>query len=346
MTRWGKPKHLKLPGRGNIDLPLIWLGQSVRTTVVTGRYPSLSRACWMASLGDAVHRPRLIETVFRSNIRQRLGIDGPLMLDSGGFTMMMMKQGLAIETIADIYRHTDAELCITFDLPPIRSDNSRSRLRKYNKTRENLAHLIGALGHQRIIPVVHGATEREIGENCASIAQLTDKPPMVCVGGLVPLLRRSGRSTERDRAVIWLSKVVELIRAEFPKTIVHILGAGSPQNIATAIRCGADSTDSLAWRRAAGFGTIYLPGTGERFLGHRDRARANSRPLLNASELGLLELCACPACAEFPVMSRRIAQLENSYLARAAHNASVILDLAKSATYADAEFAVGPHAPV
>jgi hypothetical protein len=39
--------------------------------------------------------------------------------------------------------------------------------------------------------------------------------------------------------------------------------------------------------------------------------------------------CA-PACAEFPKMQARIAELQNSYLARAAHNAFVILADAKA----------------
>jgi tRNA-guanine family transglycosylase len=122
------------------------------------------------------------------------------------------------------------------------------------------------------------------------------------------------------------------VRAHFPTAIIHVLGAGSPKNVATAIRCGADSTDSIAWRRAAGFGTIYLPDTGERFLLPRERKRATSRPILKPCEIELLEGCACPACLEYPQIDRRIAELANSYIARAAHNASIILQVAKEAT--------------
>jgi tRNA-guanine family transglycosylase len=325
MTTRQKPTHLVLPGHGKIGLPLVWLGQSVRTTVVTRRYPSLAGECWMVSLGDAVHRPRLIDAVFRSNIRERIAVDGPLMLDSGGFTMMMKKQSLSIETVANIYKHAQAELCITLDLPPTAIDNARARSRKYERTRENLARLVDVIGQRRLIPVVHGMTECEVEKNCSVVAQLVPNPSMVCLGGLVPLLRRNGRKAERDRAVVWISNLIKSVRAQFPRTIVHVLGAGSPRNIATALHCGADSTDSLAWRRAAGFGTIYLPGTGERFVGHRNRERANSRPLLDSRELDLLESCLCPVCKELPKMSERLSELQESYLARAAHNAFVIV---------------------
>lgn len=320
------PKRFKLLGHEDIELPMVWLGQSVRTTVITKRYPSFSQACWMVSLGDAVHRPRLADTVFRSGIRKRIGVHGPIMLDSGGFTMMMKKQSLPIDQIADIYLEAEAELCITLDIPPANDDSAKARSRKYKVTLENLARLIDRVGRDRIVPVVHGKSRREIEKNCTEIATLIPRPQMVCLGGMVPLLRRNGHATERERTETWLRSLILQVRGQFPSAVTHVLGAGSPKNIATAIRCGADSTDSLAWRRAAGFGTIFLPGTGERFVAHRDRARANSRPLLSSLELQLIEACPCPACVELPVIEDRLLELQHSYLARAAHNAFVVLD--------------------
>jgi tRNA-guanine family transglycosylase len=318
-------KRFELLGYGEIRLPMIWLGQSVRTTVVTRRYPSFSQECWMVSLGDAVHRPRLAETVFRAGIRERIAVNGPIMLDSGGFTMMMKRRSLPISRIVDIYLQTEAELCITLDLPPVDDDSRAVRSRKYRVTFQNLSHLIERVGDNRIVPVVHGKSEREFDKNCTAISTLIPKPRMICLGGMVPLLRRSGQASERERSETWLRKMIGRVKDQFPNTIVHVLGAGSPKNIATAIRCGADSTDSLAWRRAAGFGTIYLHGTGERFVAHRDRQRANSRPLLSKAEQELIEACSCPACAEFTNVGDRLVELQESYLARAAHNAFVIL---------------------
>lgn len=323
---------LKLPNRNGLPLPIVWLGQSVRTTVVTRRYPQLAKESWMVSLGDAVHRPRLIDTVFRADIRTRIAVNGPLMLDSGGFTMMTSDRSLSVEQVAGIYRDAQAELCVTLDVPPLELDDCRKRRRKYRQTLTNLAALVDAVGPRRIVPVVHGVTVDEVTNNCRAISSLLRKPTMICLGGLVPLLRRSiQHSVDGQRSMEWLRMLVRASKAAFPRAVIHILGAGSPKNIGSAIACGADSTDSLAWRRAAGFGTIYLPGTSERFLLPRNRQRENSRLTVNADELQLLEACRCPACIEWPDLKRRIKGLANSYLARAAHNASVVLSEARRA---------------
>jgi len=254
------------------------------------------------------------------------------MLDSGGFTMMMQRRCLSVTDVAAIYKRAAVELCISLDLPPTSKDSSRARLRKYDKGQKNLAYLVDALGPNKLVPVIHGLTEIEVARNCCQTAEIFPHPLVICIGGLVPLFRRSGRdSIERNRGIAWLQKIIGIVRAHFPAAIIHILGAGSPKNVVTAIRCGADSTDSLAWRRAAGFGTIYLPGTGERFLEPRSRKRATSRPTLRRNEIELLAACACAACSEHPQIDNRIAELSNSYIARAAHNASIILQEAKRA---------------
>jgi tRNA-guanine family transglycosylase len=326
-----RPTHLKLPGHDKVALPMVWLGQSVRTTVVTRRYTEFARESWMVSLGDAVHRPSLVEKVFKANIRARIAVQGPLMLDSGGFTTMMNNRSLRLDQIVEIYRDAQAELCITLDIPPIESDSSRERCSKYRKSRNNLAAIVDAIDPRRVVPVVHGATIQEIEKNCLAISALLRRPRMICLGGLVPLLRGSmQRTADRGRSIAWLNMLICTVRREFPKSVIHILGAGSPQNVATAIACGADSTDSLAWRRAAGFGTVYLPGTSERFLAPRNRQRESSRRTISRKELQLLEACGCPACREWPGLADRIAGLSNSYLARAAHNAFVVLSQAKA----------------
>lgn len=298
--------------------------------MVTNRYPSLASEHWMVSLGDAVHRPRLIEKVFCGDLKRRLQVSGPVMLDSGGFTMMMQNRSLEISEIARIYERTHAELCVSLDIPPGSADDRRTRIQKYEETRANLAFLAERLAPLRLVPVIHGKTPVEIGTNCQLVTRIIQNPKMVCIGGLVPLLRRAGGAIQNpNTAFKAIGRSIATIRTWFPRTLIHVLGAGSPQNIRQAIRCGADSTDSIAWRRAAGFGTIYLPGTGERFLQDRGRSRPNSRPTLSATELELLMECKCPACGD--CSNDRVKALSKSYLARAAHNAFVILQEATAA---------------
>jgi tRNA-guanine family transglycosylase len=325
-------RHLNLPNHPSRRGPIVWLGQSVRTTIVTKRYPSLAAECWMVSLGDAIHRPRLIERVFCGDLKERLAVRGPIMLDSGGFTMMMQNKGLHVSEVAQIYDKTCADLCISLDVPPIRGERKQARTRKYDKTHANLEQLVGSMDPSKLVPVVHGLKAEEVVRNCQAIANLVPRPALICIGGLVPLLRSAGReSVRRNLAFAWIAWIVSTIRYHFPSTMIHVLGAGSPQTVAATIRCGADSTDSLAWRRAAGFGTIFLPGTSERFVQPRDRQRAGSRPTMNATEIEMLAQCGCPACIEWKHVEKRVTELAESYLARAAHNAFVILQEAKHA---------------
>jgi tRNA-guanine family transglycosylase len=286
----------------------------------------------MVSLGDAIHRPQLIERVFCGDLRKRLSVRGPIMLDSGGFTMMMQNRSLRVSEVAKIYDRTCADLCISLDVPAVRGERKNTRTRKYEETRANLAQLAQSIETSKLVPVVHGADVEEIVCNCQAIADILPEPTLICIGGLVPLLRSTGReSIGRNRAFAWIGSIVSTVRHQFPMAVIHVLGAGSPQTVAAIIRCGADSTDSIAWRRAAGFGTIFLPGTSERFIRPRDRQRAASRPTINAKEVEMLAQCGCPACIEWKFVEKRIADLADSYLARAAHNAFVILQEAKAA---------------
>jgi tRNA-guanine family transglycosylase len=320
-------------GEQDLRPPIVWLGQSVRTTVVTRSYPSFANHCWMVSLGDAVHRPRLIERVFCGDLKQHLRIDGPVMLDSGGFTMMMQNRGLRVSEIARIYKMAKADFCISLDVPLHWTDSKKTRKRKHEKTRANLEYLLEHVSVDKLVPVVHGFEAAEVDSNCKHLAAAIPEPTIVCIGGLVPLLRRSGRESEASTLSL-IGSLISLVRSRFPRSLVHVLGAGSPQTISSVIRLGADSTDSIAWRRAAGFGTIFLPGRGERFLQARDRLRATSRPTINALELRMLMDCRCPACSGSKRSRLRVAELAKSYIARAAHNAFVITGEAKAAWHA------------
>jgi tRNA-guanine family transglycosylase len=310
------------PGR------LVWLGQSARTTVVTREYPELRHARWMASLGDAIHRPRMLTTVFTAGLKERLWITGPLMLDSGGFTMMMRRDGrLAVADVLSIFRRVAADVVVSLDHPPLPSDVPEVRHRKYERTLENLKYLSADLGHDRLAPVIHGLSLEELKINCAAVRSVVAHPKWVCLGGLVPLLRGSGR---RDEKATSMRKAVQeaigLVRGAFPVSSLHILGVGSPRTIRTAFQSGADSVDSVGWRRAAGFGTIFLPGGTEKFVIDRPRKRATSRKILSTDDIEQLRRCVCPACRNTKHLKRRVSRLAKSYIARAVHNAWVLID--------------------
>lgn len=304
----------------------LWLGQSARTTVVTRAYPALAAARWMASLGDAIHRPRMLETVFGPQLKARLAITGPLMLDSGGFTLMMRKGDLSLAQVLRAFGSVDADVLVSLDYPPLETDPVDVRQAKYANTLANFVALHRNLGGARLAPVVHGLTVDELEANCEAVRGVDSAPAWVCLGGLVPLLRQCGQLRHRAAdARTRLAYTIRLVRAAFPASRLHVLGVGSPRNIAVAYASGADSVDSIGWRRAAGFGTIFLPGGTERFVAHRDRKRAGSRRMLDEADLLALRACGCPACAAAGGIEARLSGLASSYLPRAAHNAWVLL---------------------
>ena len=311
--------------------PMVWLGQSARTTVVTRAYPELAGERWLASLGDVVHRPRMGETVFRHLLKDKLHVTGQVMLDSGGFTMMNRSSGLGIDDVLAIYRESAADLLVSLDYPPLATDGEDVRKRKYWETLRNYARLLEHFDGSRLVPVLHGVTSEEVADNCNILRKLNPNPTWVCLGGRVPLLRRSGgRGAAAQQAREMLVESISLARANFPRSCLHVLGAGAPGTVSMAFQCGADSVDSVGWRRAAGFGTIFLPGGSERFVADRDRKRPGSRPSLGSSELNSIAVCTCPPCTRAESLDIRLQHLADSYLARAAHNAHVLLGQARS----------------
>jgi tRNA-guanine family transglycosylase len=314
--RLSDPKH----GR------LVWLGQSARTTTVTRDYPQLCAARWMASLGDAIHRPRMLETVFGQRLRQRLNVTGPLIIDSGGFTMMMRNGQLPLAAVAKAFSDADAEVVISLDYPPWPSDTVDVRQTKYAKTLSNFEILSRKQMSACLAPVIHGVTDEELHANCEAVRQVNPWPQWVCVGGLVPLLRQSGQLGRRaPESRARLKETIESVRRCFPAARLHVLGVGSPRTMLTAFAGGADSVDSIGWRRAAGFGTIFLPGGTERFVADRDRKRASSRLPLDEADRAVLAQCNCPACVNIPTIDKRLENLAASYMPRAAHNAWILL---------------------
>lgn len=321
----------------------LWLGQSARTTVVTRAYPALAGATWMASLGDAIHRPRMLETVFGSQLKIRLAITGPMMLDSGGFTLMMRQGQLSIAQVIRAFKETAADVVVSLDYPPLDSDSKERRQDKYQRTLANYALLHQQPLTAALAPVVHGVSPDELRANCDAIAGVEPSPEWVCLGGLVPLLRQCGQLRHRaQEARARLRETIGIVRRQFPHSRLHVLGVGSPRNIATSFESGADSVDSIGWRRAAGFGTIFLPGGTERFVAHRDRKRAASRLVLTAQDIDTLSGCLCPACCQAGSIDQRLMTLAGSYLPRAAHNAWVLLSEAGCAPLVGPETRTSP----
>jgi hypothetical protein len=83
---------------------------------------------------------------------------------------------------------------------------------------------------------------------------------------------------------------------------------------------GADSADSIGWRQAAGFGSVFLPMKSQRLVVW-DRGSRPPRKMLDDADLEQLSDCSCPICGCRPSLSSRLRALRSGFHNRAIHNA-------------------------
>jgi hypothetical protein len=156
-------------GRRNTTLPMVWLGQSVDTSSLCASYPELRCLPFLTSLGCAIRRPSLRHTHFDGRLRDKLGITGPLMIDSGGFALLMNpRANWTVGTVGDLIAKIDGQIFVNLDLPPHSEDNAESRRRKIRRSNTNFEILSARFPEKTIMPVIHGRTLRELAYSVES----------------------------------------------------------------------------------------------------------------------------------------------------------------------------------
>jgi len=301
----------------------IWLGQSVDTSVIHTAHAEYCTLPILTSVGCAMRRPTANEPKFDRNLRAHVGAFKSLMVDSGGFVLMnKVDCHWTVSDVAKLYRRIDADHLVALDVPPNRKDRRNRRQAKYLQTLRNLELLLGEFG-DKIVPVAHGRGRDELEANCRQIVKLAPNPKLIALGGMVPLLQQCGqtRNPSKDAPQAIVAEAIRCMRSYFPKTKIHLFGAGSLHTVLGVLAMGANSVDSIGWRKAAGFGSVYLPGRHRRLLTHRERERP-CRPFVSRKELEILRACGCPACSAAP--RSNIATLTKSFQPRALHNIWVL----------------------
>jgi tRNA-guanine family transglycosylase len=270
------------------------------------------------SLGDVIRRPNAAK-LFNGRLDQNFGLSGPIMLDSGGFTLTQVeRRDWTWKTVLDFYQAAQADHFVSLDYPPARGDDQTARISKIRRSATNFVRLYDAIG-ANLIPVIHGRSLGEIDLACALTANAGFRGAKVGIGGLVPLLQQTGRRADTRAFIV---RAVRTVRQHFPDSGVHVFGAGSPQTIQAMFTAGASTVDSIAWRRAAAFGAVYVDAGAQRLLPGA-HVQNRSRPILTGHEIDKLGLCRCPSCARQPVEDR-LRILATSFRARALHNAWTI----------------------
>jgi len=106
---------------------------------------------------------------------------------------------------------------------------------------------------------------------------------------------------------------------------IHAFGAGGPRTFPAVFALGADSGDSIGWRQAAGFGSVFLPLKTQRAV-IWNRTKTPPRRTLDESDLAQIDLCGCPSCGSATSTSKRVALMKSSFRYRAIHNAWTIIN--------------------
>jgi queuine/archaeosine tRNA-ribosyltransferase len=292
----------------------------------------------MISATDILERPYLQHAIRSRGIKAHLGVRGPILVDSGGFSSMSVSHSRTgidhVEALIGLYRTLDADVLAVLDIPPGISDRRHLRASKWRATLANLDRMMSELPDSRLMPVIHGRSLADIDLACSDVLQRIHRPRMIALGGMVPFLR-GHMSQERftytrengdaGSSAEFVADAMALCKAAFSTSRLHVFGVGSPTTAIALLALGADSVDSLAWRRTAGYGTIFLSGCAERAVSSRDRIHSTSRPSVSQRERLLLSTCRCPVCANHRTVRDRLATLSESYVARSVHNVWTLL---------------------
>jgi queuine/archaeosine tRNA-ribosyltransferase len=302
--------------------PRVWLGQSADTSSLCAGYPDLQNAPFLTSLGCAIRRPSLKDTHFNSGLKAKLGISGPLMIDSGGFALIKAPSSIwSARTVGNLIERIEADVFVSLDLPPTPQDDQQCRRRKILSSTRNFKYLTSRFPSKSIMPVVHGRTLSEISY---SIEQLLKHraPTWVGLGGIVPLLQNRFGSNEIAKIgpEAFIGHSIRKIRVAFPLARIHAFGAGGTRTFPAVFAFGADSADSIGWRQAAGFGSVFLPLKSQRLVSWNRTSRP-PRKMLDEADLEQLRECACPICGRRPSLSARLSALRQGFHNRAIHNA-------------------------
>ena len=302
----------------------LFAGQSVDTSVLHKAYPEFDELPILTSVGCAFRRPQKLLKMFDRGLRDRVGARQELFVDSGGFVLMGEESDhWSAESVAAIYRKIDADFLASLDVPPLPTDASETRSAKYRITQQNLAYLAHEFG-SKIVPVLHGHNEMELRSNALEISKIQSSPTVLGLGGLVPWLQRSG-SARRDKPTTPQRRVklaIRVAKQHFPESRIHLFGVGSVHTALGVMALGASSIDSIGWRQAAGFGSVYIPKRHRRLLTDRKRDRL-CRPVIDDEDREILMKCVCPICSRVPTEDR-ISNLQTSFATRALHNIWVL----------------------
>ncbi|HEC88415.1 MAG TPA: hypothetical protein ENI52_03770 [Thermoplasmata archaeon] len=308
---------LKISHR-TIDTPILWIGHQIGG--IPKPWESFPLKTLIMNACDIIDHPKAYRSISRKGIHKFLNFDGMVMIDSGGFLFQKKNRlDVAPSDILDLYHMAKPELCVVLDHPLDPFQSQHKNYYRWKKTIENTIYMYNNNGNSVLLPVLHGYTLRKLRNACKKIKEI-DEPGLIGLGSLVPLVFRRERTYNFNNSLHFIVDAIKLVRNEFPNAFLHVFGIGSTSSMHLMYSLGVDSLDSIGWRLKAAYGTIQLPGIGDRYL----KKHPNRRRVINRKEMEILSKCECPACKNKSI-KEQIEILDNSFRARALHNSWVFM---------------------
>lgn len=315
--------NLKINGR-SIETPALWLGH------VIGGLPRPWEVFPMKKLivnaHDILKRPTICEEICKKGIHKYLNFDGLVLMDSGGF-LFQKKEKIDIEpsNILELYEKSKPDIGVVLDHPLDPLQSNKLNKQRWEDTLKNTEYMINNNSKINLMPVLHGYHLRDLKKACMDIKKLDENPQLIGLGSLVPLMFRTKGANKFNNCLHFVMDAIQLLRKEFPNSLLHAFGIGSTKSMHLMYALGVDSLDSTGWRIKAAYGVIQLPGVGDRYA----KPRNNGRPSLNYNEKKLLEKCECPVCND-KQLDERMDILDDNFKSRALHNAWVFTEEQKT----------------
>ena len=246
------------------------------------------------------------------------------MLDSGGFVLSKNpNSGWTVKAVGDLIAKADADIFVALDLPPGLDDSVSERKKKIVRSMRNFHTLRERFPSKTVMPVVHGRTMTELELSLQLLDYDASTPDWIGLGGVVPLLQNRRTRDLAEAPECFIARAVTLIRTSFPQSRIHVFGAGGTRTLPAVFALGADSGDSIGWRQAAGYGSIFLPLKSQRVV-KWNRGKNPPRKLLDESDLAQIEKCRCPVCRGKSV-GHRLDAFRGHFYDRSIHNAWTLL---------------------
>jgi len=181
--------------------------------------------------------------------------------DSGGYYVQSgkLKYSELYMPLLTAYRNNRwASVYILPDHVPTSLDTEETVETKVQETIQNSEMFFREMPDElkgRAMPVVHGRTQKQVDECLKAYIRLGVR--YIGFGSFGTMGKNSSVNIATQSAVQLAKYVIQIAHSHGIK--VHLFGLGVPALVAMIKGIEADSFDSSAWLKAAGFGQVFLP---------------------------------------------------------------------------------------